>query len=221
MAACEKGVIVAAYDGIIEEPCAYNTHVDQFDMGKVTAEWLAKKLNGKGNVVAASLGTTEHPSTRCATRLPVKCSRRSGYRCRSERHVEPGGRTDGTLQDRRDASLEMIDGLWMQAGCFTANSMQSEAGIPDDKIKPCAGEGENGTRIQMLPGLMKSRWPATYRPMGAPGMSASSQVYPGAYALKMAVEKLDGKNVEKPSFCRRARFQMKRSSSAKRAAGKR
>ena len=37
----------------------------------------------------------------------------------------------------------------------------------------------------------------TYRPMGAPGMSASSQVKPGAYALKMAVDKLDGKDVEK------------------------
>ena len=50
-AACEKGVIVAAYDSIIDEPCAYNTHVDQYEWGKVTAEWLAKKLNGKGNIV--------------------------------------------------------------------------------------------------------------------------------------------------------------------------
>ena len=36
---------------------------------------------------------------------------------------------------------DTIDGLWMQAGCYTAFSMQSEAGIADDKLKPCAGEG--------------------------------------------------------------------------------
>ena len=76
--------------------------------------------------------------------------------------------------------------------------MQSEAGIPDDKIKPCAGEGENGTRIQMLPASTKIDGASgTYRPMGAPGMSASSQVYPGAYAFKIAVDKLDGKDVPK------------------------
>ena len=33
--------------------------------------------------------------------------------------------------------------------------------------------------------------------MGAPSMSASSQITPGAYALKIAVEVLQGKKVEK------------------------
>ena len=44
-----------------------------------------------------------------------------------------------------------IDGLWMQVGCYTASSMQDEAGIADNKKKPCAGEGSNGHRVQMLP----------------------------------------------------------------------
>ena len=76
--------------------------------------------------------------------------------------------------------------------------MQSESGIADDKIKPCAGEGSNGHRIQMLPVSTKVDGAnGTYRPMGAPSISASSQVTPGAYALKIAVDKLDGKNPEK------------------------
>src|SRR5581483_11387794 len=49
--ACDKGVLVFAYDAEITEPCAYNVHIDQLEAGKVTAEWLAKKLNGKGNIV--------------------------------------------------------------------------------------------------------------------------------------------------------------------------
>src|SRR3954469_9406999 len=49
--ACDKGVIVFAYDAEITEPCAYNVHIDQLEAGRVTAEWLVKKLNGKGNIV--------------------------------------------------------------------------------------------------------------------------------------------------------------------------
>src|SRR3954463_8763931 len=49
--ACEKGVMIIAYDAEITEPCAYNVSIDQEEAGRVTAEWLAKKLNGKGNIV--------------------------------------------------------------------------------------------------------------------------------------------------------------------------
>ena len=49
--ACDKGVLVFAYDAEITEPCAYNIHIDQTEAGRVTAEWLAKKLDGKGNIV--------------------------------------------------------------------------------------------------------------------------------------------------------------------------
>ncbi|HVC17559.1 MAG TPA: substrate-binding domain-containing protein, partial [Rhodanobacter sp.] len=46
-AACDKGVTIVAYDSVIEEPCAYNVHVDQYKWGQLTMEWLAKKLGGK------------------------------------------------------------------------------------------------------------------------------------------------------------------------------
>ena len=46
---------------------------------------------------------------------------------------------------------DQIDGLWMQVGCYTANTMQIEAGKKPEQLKPCAGEGANGGRIQMLP----------------------------------------------------------------------
>ena len=49
--ACDKGVMIIAYDAEITEPCAYNVSIDQEEAGRVTAEWLAKKLNGKGNIV--------------------------------------------------------------------------------------------------------------------------------------------------------------------------
>jgi ABC-type sugar transport system, periplasmic component len=93
-------------------------------------------------------------------------------------------------------SWDEIDGLWMQAGCYTANSMQSEAGIPDDKLKPCAGEASNGGRIQMLPVDTEVEGAnGTYRPMGAPRWSSGSQNFTGALAFKLAVDKLEGKDI--------------------------
>ena len=49
--ACDKGVKVFAYDAEITEPCAYNISIDQEEAGRVTAEWLVKKLGGKGDIV--------------------------------------------------------------------------------------------------------------------------------------------------------------------------
>ena len=93
-------------------------------------------------------------------------------------------------------SWDKIDGLWMQVGCFTANSMQLESGIPEDKLKACAGEGSNGGRIQMLPkGTPVDGGNGAYKPMSAPRISYASPPYSGAYALRLVVDKLDGKDV--------------------------
>jgi ribose transport system substrate-binding protein len=74
--------------------------------------------------------------------------------------------------------------------------MQLEAGIPEDKLKPCAGEGSNGGRIQMLPkGAQVDGANGAYRPMAAPRISYASPPYSGAYALKLAVDKLEGKSI--------------------------
>ncbi len=54
--ACDRGVVVIAYDGAVTEPCAYNVHINQFAAGKFTAQWLATALHGKGNIVEANGG---------------------------------------------------------------------------------------------------------------------------------------------------------------------
>jgi ribose transport system substrate-binding protein len=199
-AACEKGVVIAAYDSVIEEPCAYNAHVDQLEWGKVTAEWLVKKLNGKGNVVMITGVNGTSVDT-----LRNKAAREVFARYPDIKIIAEANGMWSQAVARTELSKivathpwDSIDGLWMQAGCYTAFSMQSESGVADDKLKPCAGEGTNGHRIQMFPASTKIEGAnGTYRPMGAPSISASSQVYPGAVALKMAVDKLEGKEVPK------------------------
>ena len=86
----------------------------------------------------------------------------------------------------------------MQVGCYTANAMQLEAGKSIDQLLPCAGEGANGGRIQMLPqGTEVEGASSPYAPLGAPRISYASPPYSGGLALKLAVQALEGKDVPK------------------------
>lgn len=196
--ACSKGVVVIAYDAAISEPCAHNVTIDQAEAGRVTAEWLAKKLNGKGNIVAITgvPGTSvDTERTKAAKDVFAKYP---GIKIVNEAvglWSQAVARTELSkiLATRK---WDEIDGLWMQVGCYTANAMQIEAGATPDKLKPCAGEGSNGGRIQMLPvGTEVEEANGTYKPMGAPRISYASPPYSGALALKLAVDKLDGKEI--------------------------
>ena len=44
--ACDAGVVVVSFDGIVTEPCAYRIAVDFKNMGKVQVEYLASRLDG-------------------------------------------------------------------------------------------------------------------------------------------------------------------------------
>ena len=198
--ACDKGVLVFAYDGDISEPCAYNISIDQSEAGRVTAEWLVQRLNGKGDIIvitgvpgvsvdtlrtaAAKEVFAKHPDIKIVAEAVGMWS-------------QAVARTE-LSKILATRSWDQISGLWMQAGCYTANSMQIEAGKTIEQLLPCAGEGSNGGRIQMLPvGTEVEGANGTYTPMGAPRISYASPPYSGALALKLAVAKLEGKDVPK------------------------
>lgn len=199
--ACNKGVMIIAYDAEITEPCAYNVHIDQLEAGRVTAEWLVKALNGKGNIVVLTgvPGTSvDVQRTQAAKEV---FARYPGIHVVAEgvgMWSQAVARTELT-KILATHPWNGINGLWLQVGCYTAAAMEREAGISDDKLVPCAGEGSNGHRIQMLAvGDHQVQGPkGDYRPMGERSISYASPPYSGALALKLAVAHLDGKPVAK------------------------
>ncbi|TXR50710.1 sugar ABC transporter substrate-binding protein [Phyllobacterium endophyticum] len=198
--ACDKGVKVFAYDGEITEPCAYNIAIDQEEAGRVTAEWLVKKLNGKGNIIAI----TGVPGT-SVDNLRTKAAKEVFAKHPDIKIVGEAVGMWSQAVARTELSKILatrnwddINGLWMQVGCFTANSMQLEAGKKPEQLLPCAGEGSNGGRIQMLPaGTEAEGATSPYAPLGAPRISYASPPYSGALALKLAVDAIEGKDVAK------------------------
>ena len=198
--ACDKGVLVFAYDAEITEPCAYNISIDQSEAGRVTAEWLVKKLSGKGKIVIL----TGVPGTSVDT-LRTKAAKEVFAKNPGIEVVAEAVGMWSQAVTRTELSKILatrtwddINGLWLQVGCYTANSMQIESGKKIDQLLPCAGEGANGGRVQMLPvGTDVEGANGTYAPMGAPRISYASPPYSGALALKLAVQKLAGKDVPK------------------------
>jgi ribose transport system substrate-binding protein len=198
--ACAKGVIIIAYDAAITEPCAFNVTIDQEEAGRVTAEWLAEKLGGKGNIVLI----TGVPGTSVDTLRTKAAKEVFAKHPDIEVVAEAVGMWSQAVARTELSKIlatrnwDQIDGLWMQVGCYTANTMQIEAGKTTKDLKPCAGEGSNGGRVQMLPvGTEVEGANGTYMPMGAPRISYASPPYSGGLALKLAVEKLEGKDIPK------------------------
>ncbi|HZS82025.1 MAG TPA: sugar ABC transporter substrate-binding protein [Stellaceae bacterium] len=197
--ACDKKVFVIAYDAEITEPCAYNIHIDQSEAGRVTGEWLVNELHGKGNIVVITgVPGTSVDKFRTAAAKEV-FAKNPGIKIIAE---VPGMWSQAVAREKLSEILAThswndIDGLWMQVGCYTAASMQIEAGIPTDKIKPCAGEAANGHRVQMLPPGAVEGVDNSYKPFGYHSISYGSPPYSGALALKKAVDLLEGKQVPK------------------------
>lgn len=48
--ACDAGIVVVSFDGIVSEPCAYRIAVDFKAMGKVEVDYLATRIDG-GNLL--------------------------------------------------------------------------------------------------------------------------------------------------------------------------
>ncbi|WP_428391055.1 sugar ABC transporter substrate-binding protein [Lichenicoccus sp.] len=196
--ACAKHVVVIAYDAQVTEPCAFNVHIDQREAGRVTAEWLVKAMRGKGNLVLMTgVPGTSVDTNRTAAAKEV-FAKYPGIHIVAEGVGMWSQAVARTELSKIVATHPWsgIDGLWMQVGCFTATSMEGEAGIKENALRPCAGEGSNGHRIEMLPsGTAVDGAQGRYRPMGLPSISYASPPYSGALALKLAVAKLDGQNI--------------------------
>jgi ribose transport system substrate-binding protein len=167
--------------------------MDEKQVGPVTGQWLADELHGKGRIVLVTgvAGTS------------VDADRTNGAKAIFAKYpdlkiiAEVNGNWSQPTARQELAKVvathgwDGIDGLWMQVGCYTAAAMQLEAGIADKDVKPCAGEGTNGHRIQMMPaGSIPGDGP--YRAIGYRSISYGSPLYSAAYAFKIAVDMLEG-----------------------------
>jgi ribose transport system substrate-binding protein len=189
--ACAKGVVFITWDAAVTEPCAYYVGIDQDWAGAGPAEWLAEKLQGKGNIVfmggipgtmvdtrrneAAKAVFAEHPEIKIVADTPSMWNNATARQKLAEIVAAQG--------------WDNIDGLWTQTGCYEFAQLQIEAG--QDELLPCAGNGSNGERVSQLP---KG---STDGALGVPGVSMGSPPWAAPYAFKLGIKLHDGATVEK------------------------
>ena len=194
--ACDKGVVVFAYDSRVTEPCAYNVHPDQYKLAFTGGEWVAEQMHHKGNVllVTGVPGTT------------VDTDRNRGFRDVIAKYPEMKmvGEVNGmwslAIVEKVIAEFMAthkwndIDGIMGAGGGWTAWQRELAAGM---KLTPYGTDGTNATRVAMLPVGSIPDAAMPYAPMGAPAISLESTPMSGALALKLALQVLEGKEVRK------------------------
>jgi ribose transport system substrate-binding protein len=178
--ACDRGVVVIAYDGAVTEPCAYNVHINQYAAGKFTAQWLVKALHGKGNIVEANgvAGTSVDTLRRAGAASVFKKHRGVHILAQFAGNWDQADTQQGMA--RVLGADHNIQGVWGQVG-FGILQAYRAAGR---KLVPTVGESENGFRDAMASHQVQ-------------GISYGSPPYTGAYALKEAVAILQGHKMPK------------------------
>jgi ribose transport system substrate-binding protein len=190
-AACQKGVTFVTWDAEVTEPCAHYVGIDQEWAGAGPAEWLAQKLNGRGNIIfmggipgtmvdtrrnaAAKAIFADYPGIKIIADTPSMWNSATARQKMAEIIAAQG--------------WDRIDGVWTQTGCGEFVKLEIEAGRKD--FKPCAGNGTNGFRNSMLPAGSGEG------SVGAPGVSMGSPPWAAPYSFKVAIDIRDGKTVPK------------------------
>jgi ribose transport system substrate-binding protein len=142
-----RGILVVSFDNIVTAPTALKVNTDQLAFGRNMADWLAKKIGGKGNVIMVTgvAGTS------------VDEDRNKG--ADSVWAQNPGikvinrftGMWDSATAERNTSavlpSLPQIDGIWCQGGTDGVLKAFISAKRP---LPPTAGEAENGFRKFMI-----------------------------------------------------------------------
>ena len=109
--ACDAGIVVVSFDGIVTEPCAYRVVVDFKDMGKQEVEQMAKFQPKGGNLleIRGLAGTSiddaihaRHPRRR--RRASRVQDRRLGDRRLGPDHGAEGGRDRAAVAARRSSA---------------------------------------------------------------------------------------------------------------------
>lgn len=180
--ATERGILVVSFDNVVTAPSVIKVNTDQFEFGKRLAEFLVKKLNGKGNVIMVTgvPGTfVDNERNRGADSVwkqnpDIKVVNRYT------------GMWDSSVAERNTAailpSLPEINGIWCQGG--TDGVLKAFIAAKRTPLPPTAGEAENGFR-KFLMGYMGQK---------VDGLSIGQPPYLSVVSLELAREILNGKH---------------------------
>jgi ribose transport system substrate-binding protein len=151
--AADAGIIVVAFDGIVDSPEAIIVNEDQIEFGAVMARDLVERMGGEGNVIMVNgVAGTSVDSDRNAGAKAV-FAEYPGITIAAELEGRWDSGTAQTVVADYLATGAQVDGVWVQGGSPGVLQAFIDAGYED--LPPMAGEGENGFRIALANGQVE------------------------------------------------------------------
>jgi ribose transport system substrate-binding protein len=177
--AVKRGIVVIDFDQRVSAPSAYKVCVDFVEVSEIHAKWLMETLGGKGKIIV-NRGVPGFQGDKALYQ---------GVRNIVDKypnvHIvdEVYGKWDNAVtQEELTKALTAhpdADGILNQYGSYGAVEALINLKHP---FIPMSGQSENGWRLAML----------KYKDQGLKGVSAGDPAVVGAYALKIAVDVLEG-----------------------------
>jgi ribose transport system substrate-binding protein len=176
------GIVVIAFDNIVETPNVVIVNEDQVEFGGKMAEWLVQKMGGKGNVLMVNgVAGTSVDADRAKGAKDV-FAKNSGITVVAEVN---GDWDPGKAQQVTSTALSAypeINGVWCQGGTDGVVRAFQQA---NRALVPVAGEAENGFRKQLL----------TLKDQGLSGISIGQTPGMVAVCIRAAIDLLAGKEL--------------------------
>jgi ribose transport system substrate-binding protein len=178
----KRGVVFVAVDQAVNSPDAYIATNDQVEYAKLGVRWLAKQLNGHGNIV----------EMRGAKGVPADSDRHKGFT--EELKNWPGIKVVKSVYSNWDwptASKEMlnilqsgtkVDGVWTSGIDSVIVDAYKTAGKP---LVPIVGADNNGFLKQMLNNKELN------------GAAVTNPAVIGGVGAAIAIDALTGKNPDR------------------------
>jgi len=142
----DAGIVVVAFDNIVTAPEAIIVNEDQVEFGRVMAEDLVKRMDGKGNVVMVNGVAGTSVDTDRNTGAKEVFSKYPDIKIVAELEGKWGSGVAQTVMADFLATQPTIDGVWVQGGGPGVIQAFKDAGVA---LPPMAGEAENGFRKAM------------------------------------------------------------------------
>jgi len=181
------GIVVIAVDQEVTSPAATNVVINQADWATMSAEWLAKQLNGKGNIVAVN-GTAGAPANDMRwNAAKTVFSKYPNIKILNNINANWDQATGQQMMASELASQPNIDAIWSQDG-MAQGVLRAVMAANPSKFPIMTGEARTG--YLQLWQQAKQAHPnfTSYGVINPPGSAVSG--------LRIALQMLQGKTLK-------------------------
>lgn len=182
--AAASGIVVANFDSLVTSEKVIRVGTDQVEWGRMTAQWLADKLGGKGQIIAmngpAGVSVSEERWKGAEEVFKKYPDIKITANVHSEYNLAPAAQAFASAYSAHPD----ITGVFSQGGALSAAALQTLV-KQDKKLVPITGENYNG---------FLKMW-ADKRKDGFSSIATAQPNYLSVIALQAAVAKAGGANV--------------------------